>query len=54
MVVFKSFQNVSSQAWTGNPREYTIGGVLSGLADIEHYFRQVLSVSDSVRAESRN
>ncbi len=37
--------NITSQTWAGNPREYTIGGVLSGLADIEHYFRQVLSVS---------
>ena len=36
----------SGSIWTGNPEEYTIGGVLSGSSGIEHYFTQVLSVSD--------
>lgn len=31
--------------WEGNPKEYTIGGVLSGLEGMEHYFTQILSVS---------
>ncbi|XP_059080362.1 glutamate [NMDA] receptor subunit 1-like isoform X1 [Tigriopus californicus] len=29
--------------WEGNPTEYTIGGVLSGLEGVEHYFTQILS-----------
>lgn len=40
-----SFKNASQKAFTGNPNEYTIGGVLSGTKDVEHYFTQVLSVS---------
>ena len=31
--------------WQGNPREYTIGGVLSGKDGIDHFFTQTLSVS---------
>ena len=37
-------KNVSEQSFTGNPNEYTIGGVLSSM-DVEHYFIQILSVS---------
>jgi len=43
--IWQAVHNVSSQSWSGNPREYTIGGVLSGAPEIEHYFKQVLSVS---------
>ena len=38
-------KNASRKAFTGNPDEYTIGGVLSGASDVEFYFTQVLSVS---------
>ena len=38
-------KNVSQQSFTGNPNEYTIGGVLSSM-DVEHYFIQILSVSN--------
>ena len=31
--------------WHGNPRQYTIGGVLSGVDGIDHFFTQTLSVS---------
>lgn len=43
-------KNNASQKVTfkGNPNEYTIGGVLSGTKDVEHYFTQVLSVSFSL------
>ena len=37
-------KNASWKVFTGNPDEYTIGGVLSG-APVEFYFTQVLSVS---------
>ena len=37
-------KNISAQSFTGNPNEYTIGGVLSSM-DVEHYFIQILSVS---------
>ena len=37
--------NSSGSAWTGNPTEYTIGGVLSGSVGIEQYFTRVLRVS---------
>ena len=37
-------KNASDQSFTGNPNQYTIGGVLSSM-DIEHLFIQVLSVS---------
>ena len=37
-------KNVSEKSFTGNPNEYTIGGVLSSM-DVEHYFIQILSVS---------
>ncbi len=43
--LFQAAQNVSSHSWSGNPHDYTIGGVLSGAPEIEQYFRQVLSVS---------
>lgn len=36
-----------TQTFTGNPDEYTIGGVLSGAKDVEFYFTKVLSVSKS-------
>ena len=38
-------KNASWKAFTGNPNEYTIGGVLSGAPGVEFYFTQVLSVS---------
>jgi hypothetical protein len=37
--------NNATNKWVSNPVEYTIGGVLSGAPGIDHYFRQVLSVS---------
>ena len=34
--------------FTGNPDEYTIGGVLSGAPDVEFYFTQILSVRNII------
>lgn len=44
--------NNSGQGWTGNPREYTIGGVLSGEPGIDHYFTQILSDVEQLKLDN--